>query len=80
MFKRKYKKSEWFKGLLEAEELYEQGFEFSYKAAWIVWFGSEDHSVGIKCDKSPRCDGVLDYVEYRMENKEIFQEAPDEQL
>lgn len=29
LFKKKYKRSEWFEGLLEAEELYKEGFSLN---------------------------------------------------
>lgn len=76
-FKRKYKKSEWFKGLLEAEELYKDGYSYTWHAVWHaefgVWFSKEDSTVGV--GPLDRKVGALDYVKYFEDNKELIESS-----
>lgn len=79
MFKQKYKKSEWFKGLLEAEELYKDGYSYTWHAefgVWFsleVWFSKEDSVVGV--GPLDRKVGALDYVKHFENNKELIESS-----
>lgn len=77
MFKKKIKRSAWFKGLLEAEELYKEGYQYYTDAGGRIWFSvrgiiPQDFQ-GIPIKNKERYSGVKDYVEHREKNPEIFQ-------
>ena len=76
MFK-KNKHSEWFRGLLEAEELYKEGYEFSFHTGLSLWFVCGDSRIGIP-GPTMRKVGALDYVNHRLNNNEIFQKDSQE--
>ena len=66
MFKRKYKRSEWMEGLLEAEELYKEGYVlYSYEPHWKapkVAFVNKDFNQSVL--DSGSCElvkGMLDF-------------------
>lgn len=68
----KYKRSAWFQGLLEAEELYKEGYEYSSHTGLNLWFVCGDSKIGVP-GPTMRKVGALDYVEHRLDNPEIFQ-------
>lgn len=78
LFKKKYKRSEWFKGLLEAEKLYADGYHYHKNDGIHLWFKSNSlsdwsdesgliHSYVAYKVSDPRCIGVTDYLSYREE-------------
>jgi hypothetical protein len=78
LFKKKYQKSEWFEGLLDAEKLYHEGFEYHKNDGIHMWFRSKNlidwHEtlgaipsyVAYKVS-DPRCIGIADYLSYKEE-------------
>ena len=71
MFKKKYKKSEWFKGLLEAEQLYKEGYRYTCHTGLEVWFSKGDSAIGIS-GSTLRKVGAVDYVEHYNNNEELI--------
>ena len=63
IFKKKYKRREWFEGLLECEELIKSGFEFK-EAEDYMWFTKQHSSFGIPKHATLRCQGIEDYINY----------------
>ena len=68
-FKRKYKKSQWFERLLQAEELLKEGYEAGSTFDEPLWFtkvfecGSKSQTtLGYSSDG--RKDGAIDYINY----------------
>lgn len=68
--KKKYKRSGWFEGLLQAEEFMKDGF--SVNSTWDepLWF-TKIHECGSKLQYTlgysldGRKDGAIDYIEYK---------------
>ena len=77
MFKKKNKRSKWFQGLLEAEELYKEGYEYSFHTGLTLWFVCGDSRIGIP-GPTMRKVGALDYARHRLDNNEIFQKDSQE--
>ena len=77
MFKKKNKRSEWFQGLLQAEELYKEGYEYSFHTGLTLWFVCGDSRIGIP-GPTMRKVGALDYARHRLDNNEIFQKDSQE--
>lgn len=80
IFKKKYKRSEWFEGLLQTEQLIQDGFvkdtsttaQMSGERSILhFWFKHEDkpYSIGIDGFKLEYCKGVIDYLEHCKRNK-----------
>lgn len=75
LFKKKYKKSKWFEGLLEAEKLYAEGYHYHKNDGIHMWFRLTDwHETLGDLPKyiryrvsDPRCIGIMDYLGYREE-------------
>ena len=74
---KKNKRSEWFRGLLEAEELYKEGYEYSFHTGLTLWFVCGDSRIGIP-GPTMRKVGALDYARHRLDNNEIFQKDSQE--
>lgn len=74
MIKFKVKRSDWFEGLLRAEELIKDGFlpvipkpEDNY-----VWFSNGRHNTQGVSIYDKRLDGYNDYLEHYIANKDII--------
>jgi hypothetical protein len=80
VFKKKNKRSEWFQGLLEAEELYKEGYVYSFHSGPTVFFRGENcHGMKEAISGSfYKRLGVMQYVIHRMSNPEIFQKDSQE--
>lgn len=81
IFKKKYVRSEWMEGLLEAEQLIKNGYVF--QQPWSTdnvhaWFYKQEDErfIGIKTKECDRYLGVLDYVEYHKNTLESLNENP----
>lgn len=71
IFKKKYIRSEWFEGLLEAEEFIRDGYDVDKtlsKGCSHIWFTKESESFGIPLKLGERSLGVFDYLDH-LENK-----------
>lgn len=66
----KYKESDWWRGLKEAEKLTEEGFEREGNL-WSLWL-SEGYIVTVPCRKTKYRIGMDDYLEHRKLNREIY--------
>lgn len=73
MFKRKYCRSKWFEGLLQAEQLFKEGFIPDYNDFLSGRIGLMKSSayVSIPASCGDYYDGVLDYIKnfHHYENK-----------
>ena len=78
LFKKKYERSEWFEGLLEAEKLYAEGYHYHKNDGVHIWFESNSlndwneefgliHSYEVYKVSDPQYIGVMDYLSYREE-------------
>ena len=78
LFKKKYERSEWFKGLLEAEKLYTDDFHYHKNDGIHIWFKSKSlsdwsedfgliHSYVSYEISDPKCIGIMGYLRYREE-------------
>jgi len=78
LFKKKYKRSEWFEGLIAAEQLYSEDFTYHKNDGIHIWFKSKNltdwhETVGAIPSyvaykvSDPRCIGIMDYLSYREE-------------
>ena len=78
LFKKKYKRSEWFEGLLAAEKLYDDDFYYHKNDGVHIWFKSKNlsdwsedfgliHSYTAYKVSDPKCVGIMDYLSYREE-------------
>jgi len=67
-FKRKYKKSQWFEGLLECEAEYKSGgryIEPKESTEWVWLSFGESGKVGVNINQNyQRAKGYLDYINY----------------
>ena len=70
LFKKKYERSGWFEGLLQAEELIKDGYTTGSTLDEPLWFtkifecGSKSqYTLGYSLDG--RKDGAIDYIEYK---------------
>lgn len=66
----KYKESDWWKGLKEAEKLTEEGFKREGNL-WSLWL-FEGCIVAVPCRNTEYRIGMDDYLEHRKANKEIY--------
>ena len=76
MFKKKYKKSNWFKGLLEAEQLYKEGYEniqVSDKVLIISTGCGVNRKYLVDLHGVARVQGIHDYHSHVLKNRKIFQ-------
>lgn len=64
LFKKKHKKSAWFKSLLRTEQLIKDGYKFDGVNDWI-WFRKPNCSIGIKNQWESRT-GAQDCLEHYM--------------
>ena len=67
IFKRKPKRSEWFEGLLAAEEIYKNGGHLEQDSSYALWFKESSSSnclVGFRKEKPDYCQGAIDYIEH----------------
>lgn len=70
MFKRKYQRSEWFEGLLQAEQLIKDGYTVGSVLDEPLWFRKIAGKCGAKMlctigyDLSGKKDGAIDYTEH----------------
>lgn len=70
LFKKKYKRSEWFEGLLLAEKLIQEGYQVNSTWDEPLWFTKLDEDCGakmictIRYDLSGKRDGAIDYIEH----------------
>lgn len=68
IFKKKYKRSEWFKGLLECEHEYKSGnryIEPKEPSEWVWLSYGESGQNGININQNYwRAKGYLDYINY----------------
>lgn len=72
LFKKKYKRSEWFEGLLEAEKLFQDGYVYDRSTSNYLYFQKLPYNtIGIP-NKGMRAIGVMDYLNHREEYKNIF--------
>lgn len=80
MFKKKNKRSAWFQGLLEAEELYKCGYVYSFHSGPTLFFRGENcHSMREAISGSfYKRFGALQYVIHRTGKPEIFQKDSQE--
>jgi len=81
MFKKKNKRSEWFQGLLQAEELYKEGYEdILVSERSVVLIDGYDirrkYFVGIH--GVSKVKGIHDYYAHVLNNPEIFQKDSQE--
>jgi len=77
----KYKRSEWFQGLLQAEELYKEGYEdirVSEKSLVLIdrYGVRRKYFVGVR--GLSRLQGIHDYYAHVLNNPEIFQKDSQE--
>lgn len=82
IFKKKYTRSEWMEGLLEAEQLIQKGFSYHKNDGCHIWFINRDKldfcynqgftstTIGVPVARTQRCVGVMDYLEH-IENNVI---------
>jgi hypothetical protein len=69
IFKRKYKRSDWMEGLLECEQLINEGYRVGNLSFAHQWFILDARAqVGIPLDNCDRIQGVIDYI-HHYENK-----------
>ena len=78
LFKKKYVRSEWMKGLLEAEKLFQENYTYHKNDGIHIWFKSKNLTdwhetlgaipsyIAYKVE-DPRCIGITDYLSYREE-------------
>lgn len=73
MFKKKqYKRSGWFEGLLDAEDMIKRGYTINHINDEPLWFTKVDDS-GIKTQYtlgyslSGKKDGAIDYIQYKQD-------------
>ena len=78
LFKKKYERSEWYQGLLAAEQLYSEDFTYHKNDGIHIWFRSKSLTdwhetlgaipsyVAYKVS-DPKCIGIMDYLSYREE-------------
>ena len=69
VFKRKYKRSQWMEGLLECENLLQEGYEYLKNDGVHVWFDHKDViKFAIPVRQIQRCIGIMDYLQYYENN------------
>ncbi|UZS00909.1 hypothetical protein [Pseudomonas phage vB_PsaM_M1] len=69
IFKKKYKRSAWFEGLLQAEELLKEGYQVGSTMDEPLWFtkvfecgAKSQTTLGYSLDG--RKDGAIEYINY----------------
>ena len=69
IFKKKYKRSEWMDGLLQAEQLLKEGYEIGSTLDEPLWFIRTEEA-NVRCHTTigynslGRKDGAIDYINY----------------
>lgn len=74
--KKKYERSEWYKGLLECEKLIQEGYQYHKDDGVHMWFKSKTlndwseelgliHSYVAYKVNDPRCIGIMEYLSHR---------------
>lgn len=81
MFKKKeYKRSGWFEGLLDAEQMIKEGYKINHVDDESLWFTKVEDGIKTLCTVSyssdGRKDGAIDYVEYKRDVLEKLNENP----
>lgn len=77
----KYKRSEWFRGLLEAEELYKEGYEdirVSERSLVLIDGCNVNRKYFVEINGVSKVQGIHDYYAHVLKNPEIFQKDSQE--
>ena len=80
MFK-KNKRSAWFQGLLEAEELYKEGYEgirVSERSLVLIDGCNVNRKYFVEINGVSKVQGIHDYYAHVLNNPEIFQKDSQE--
>ena len=80
MFK-KNKRSKWFQGLLEAEELYKEGYEgirVSERSLVLIDGCNVNRKYFVEINGVSKVQGIHDYYAHVLNNPEIFQKDSQE--
>lgn len=76
IFKKKYVRSEWFEGLLEAEEFIKDGYIFNQKGGYM-WFTTQHSSIGVPVSANmQRILGIRNYMDYYENKLKVSNENP----
>ena len=81
MFKKKNKRSKWFQGLLEAEELYKEGYEgirVSERSLVLIDGCNVNRKYFVEINGVSKVQGIHDYYAHVLNNPEIFQKDSQE--